>query len=99
MNGTNDILDRLQGEIDQLTPQTAKAATYVLENPSEVGLSTIRELAEAARVTPQTILRMAKQVGFDGYEDFRNPFREALKEGTATFPDRARWLRRKTSKS
>ena len=92
MNGTIDILERLKGEIDQLTPQTAKAATYVLENPSEVGLSTIRELAEAAHVTPQTILRMAKQVGFDGYEDFRSPFRKALKEGTATFPDRARWL-------
>jgi DNA-binding MurR/RpiR family transcriptional regulator len=35
---------------------------------------------------------MARQVGFDGYEDFRAPFREAIRKGAVSFPDRARWL-------
>jgi DNA-binding MurR/RpiR family transcriptional regulator len=35
---------------------------------------------------------MARQVGFEGYEDFRAPFREAIRQGAASFPDRARWL-------
>jgi hypothetical protein len=30
--------------------------------------------------------------GFGGYEDFREPFREAIRQGKASFPDRARWL-------
>jgi len=34
----------------------------------------------------------ARQVGFEGYEDFRAPFREAIRMGAADFPDRARWL-------
>jgi DNA-binding MurR/RpiR family transcriptional regulator len=35
---------------------------------------------------------MARQVGFEGYEDFRVPFRDAIRQGAADFPDRARWL-------
>ena len=95
MNGTNvssPVLDRLSTEWDSLTPEAQKAARYVLENPLDVGVSTVRELAEAAQVTPNTVVRMARQVGFDGYDDFRAPFREAIRGGQVTFPDRARWL-------
>ncbi|MEM6577060.1 MAG: MurR/RpiR family transcriptional regulator [Pseudomonadota bacterium] len=95
MNDTNvlaPMLNRLSDEWDQLTPAAQKAARYVLENPQEVGVSTVRGLAEAAEVTPNTFVRMAQQVGFDGFADFQEPFRAAIREGTASFPDRARWL-------
>ena len=95
MNGTNisqTILDRLSDEWETLTPEAQKAARYVLENPADVGVSTVREIAEAAQVKPNTVVRMARQVGFDGYEDFRAPFREAIRKGAVSFPDRARWL-------
>ena len=95
MNGTNvsnAILERLAGALSELTPEARKAATYVLENPRDVGVSTVREIAKAANVKPNTVVRMARQVGFDGYEDFRAPFREAIRKGAADFPDRARWL-------
>lgn len=95
MNGTNvsnPVLERLAEEWDALTPEAQKAARYVLENPTDVGVSTVREIAEAANVKPNTFVRMARQVGFDGYEDFRQPFRDAIRSGTASFPDRARWL-------
>lgn len=95
MNGTyvsNTILERLAGELPALTPEARKAATYVLENPRDVGVSTVREIAEAANVKPNTVVRMARQVGFEGYDDFREPFRDAIRRGAADFPDRARWL-------
>ncbi|MCE8523549.1 MurR/RpiR family transcriptional regulator [Ruegeria pomeroyi] len=95
MNETNvssSVLNRLTAEWDALTPEAQKAARYVLENPADVGVSTVREIAEAANVKPNTFVRMARQVGFDGYEDFRAPFRDAIRRGTASFPDRARWL-------
>ncbi|WP_170415291.1 MurR/RpiR family transcriptional regulator [Ruegeria atlantica] len=95
MNDTNvssSVLDRLSQEWDALTPEAQKAARYVLENPTDVGVSTVREIAEAANVKPNTFVRMARQVGFDGYEDFRAPFRDAIRKGTVSFPDRARWL-------
>ncbi|MEM8758699.1 MAG: MurR/RpiR family transcriptional regulator [Pseudomonadota bacterium] len=95
MNGTDvsgGVLERLSEEWDSLTPEAQKAARYVLENPTEVGVSTVREIAAAAQVQPNTFVRMARQVGFEGYEDFRAPFREAIRRGAASFPDRARWL-------
>ena len=95
MNGTDvsrRVLERLTEEWDALTPEAQKAARYVLENPNDVGVSTVREIAEAAKVKPNTFVRMARQVGFEGYEDFRAPFREAIRNGAVSFPDRARWL-------
>ncbi len=91
-NVSNVVLERLAGELSDLTPEARKAATYVLENPRDVGVSTVREIAKAAKVKPNTVVRMARQVGFEGYEDFRAPFREAIRRGAADFPDRARWL-------
>ena len=95
MNGTNvssSVLGRLADELEALTPEARKAATYVLENPHDVGVSTVREIAEAAQVKPNTVVRMARQVGFEGYDDFREPFREEIRRGAQGFPDRARWL-------
>ncbi len=89
---TTPLLERLSSEWESLTPEAQKAARYVLENPNEVGVSTVREIARAAQVSPNTVVRMARQVGFEGYEDFRAPFREAIRQGSASFPDRARWL-------
>ncbi|MEM7193375.1 MAG: MurR/RpiR family transcriptional regulator [Pseudomonadota bacterium] len=95
MNVTNvsiSVLDRLSEEWEDLTPEAQKAARYVLENPTEVGVSTVREIARAAQVNPNTVVRMARQVGYEGYDDFREPFREAIRRGSESFPDRARWL-------
>ncbi|MDX1513004.1 MAG: MurR/RpiR family transcriptional regulator [Gammaproteobacteria bacterium] len=99
MNDTNvpsgqaaPVLDRLVGRLPELSPQLRKAAQYVIDHPSHVGVSSIREIADAAAVKPNTLVRMARAVGFDGFEDFRQPFRETLRAGGQRFPDRARWL-------
>ena len=66
MNGTNvsnEVLARLTKDWAALTPEAQKAARYVLENPNDVGVSTVREIAEAANVKPNTFVRMARQVG------------------------------------
>jgi DNA-binding MurR/RpiR family transcriptional regulator len=86
------VLDALAGQLDDMTPELRKAAAFVLENPNEVGVSSIREIAEAANVKPNTFVRMARSMGFGGYDDFREPFREEIRQGRASFPDRARWL-------
>ena len=87
-----DVLERLADELRELTPELRKAAAYVLENPNEIGVSSIREIADAANVKPNTLVRMARTVGFDGFEEFRKPFREQIRQGRDNFPDRARWL-------
>lgn len=90
--GLEPVLERLSEVLPDMTPQLQIAAEYVLNRPNDVGVSSIREIADAAAVKPNTLVRMARALGYEGYEDFRQPFREALKAGRDTFPERARWL-------
>lgn len=90
--GPADVLGRLTDGLPALTPELRKAAAYVLENPNDVGVSSIREIADAAKVKPNTLVRMAREVGYEGYEEFRRPFRDEIRQGRDSFPDRARWL-------
>lgn len=86
------ILKSLSSDLGNLPPQVQKAARYVVENPKKIGFSTVREIAGAAGVKPNTMVRMARLAGFSGYEDFREHFRDAIRSGEASLSDRARWL-------
>ena len=86
----DSVLDRLASDLEALSPQLRKAAAHVLDHPADVGLASVRELAEAADVKPNTLVRLARAAGFDGFEDFREPFRAELRPNP--FPDRAQWL-------
>lgn len=90
--GAEDVLLRLRQILPTLSPQLRKAARYVLDHPGEVGISSIGELAQAAGVTANSMVRMARTVGFDGFDGLRTPFREALRQAPLSIPDRARWL-------
>ena len=87
-----DILQRLSDVFDELSPQLRRAAVYILDNPREVGVRSMRDLAVEASVRPNTLVRLAKQLGFDGYEALRDRFRDFVRTGLGGFPDRARWL-------
>ena len=55
-------------------------------------MSSIRDLASNAGVKPNTYVRLARAVGFSGFDEFREPFKESIRSGNLNFPDRARWL-------
>lgn len=78
--------------MESMSPQLQKAAAFVLDHPDDVGFSSVRDLAAAAGVKPNTMVRMARAAGFDGFEDFRSPFRFDLKSRSNPFTDRAQWL-------
>lgn len=88
------IMARLNDGWDDLSPQLKKAAGFILDNPNDVGVSSIREISAAADVSPNTLVRLAKSVGFEGYEELRGPFKEQLRGGDLGFTDRARWLQK-----
>jgi DNA-binding MurR/RpiR family transcriptional regulator len=68
-----------------LTPELQKAAKFILENPEEVGLNSMRSVAKGARVKPATVSRLSKTLGFDEYDRFREPFRQRLRRNEPTF--------------
>lgn len=75
--------------IDTLPGEMAAAARYVLRNPGDVALLSMREQARRAGVRPWTMTRLAKRFGLDGYETVRRLHGEALKERALGFSGKA----------
>src|SRR5262245_28467037 len=86
------IIAELQRALSSLSPRIRVAARYLLDHPAEIALSSMRQLAQSAKVPPNTLVRLAQALGFEGFEEFRQPFREAMRRGAESIPDRARSL-------
>lgn len=76
------MITSLQDHLRQLSAtlpaELQRAAQWVLANPAEVGLWSMRRQAQAVGVSPATMLRLARAAGHDSYEAFRAPFQRAL---------------------
>ncbi len=89
----DSVLKTLSSLYSELTPQLKKAADFVLEHPVEVALLSIRKSGEAAGVTPSTLMRLAKTLGFDRYDSFRQVFQQAVHtKAPVSFSNRAQSL-------
>lgn len=86
------VLDRLQQTLYSMPPEIQKAATFLLEEQASIGVQSARQQAHAAGVKPNTMVRLARLLGFDGYDSFRAVFRQDLMRADNGFQDRARWL-------
>ena len=47
---------------------------YMYENPHEIAGMTLKEIAAASYTSPATLVRLAKNLGYDGYEQLRRDF-------------------------
>ncbi len=86
------VMALLESALSTLSPRARTAARYLLDNPNAIAVNSMRQIASAAEVPPNTLVRLAQSLGFSGYEDFRRPFREASLRGGDTIPERARAL-------
>jgi DNA-binding MurR/RpiR family transcriptional regulator len=69
----------------KLTPQLQKAARFMVQNPEEIGLNSMRRVARDAGVKPATITRLTKMLGFPEYNSLREPFRQRLRTSPPEF--------------
>lgn len=75
----SDVLERIQELRPELSPELRKAGEFILAAPSEVGVTTIRDLAIRAHVKPNTLVRLSRAIGLDGYDALREVFREEIR--------------------
>jgi DNA-binding MurR/RpiR family transcriptional regulator len=57
----------------------AQTARHVLDNPDEVALGSVASIAEAAGITPSTLVRFAQALGYDGFSALQTVFRDAVR--------------------
>lgn len=77
--------------IPDLSPRLGAAAKYIVDNASDFGLDPIRETARKAGVSTYSLVRLAEKLGFDGYDELREPFRHALVSASAVV-DQPDWV-------
>ncbi len=73
--------DRLQAAYSSLSPQLRNAARFALKEPAYVALYPLRRVSGRAGVSPATMVRLAAQLGFATYNDFRDAFRAGMHSG------------------
>ncbi len=86
------VVERLLAVYDDLPGQLQISARYLIDHPHEVGLQSMRTLATNADVHPNSFVRLARHIGFDGYDAMRERFRDFVRGGVGSSPDRVRWL-------
>lgn len=67
----NNPLVRMRAMYDDLSNSEKNVVKYLLEDPALVMKYNIRELAAKFYVSPATIVRLSKTLGFDGYREFK----------------------------
>lgn len=86
---SDPLRERIIARFDEMSQRLQQAARYILENPQEVALVSMRELARNAGVQPSTMTRLAKFLGLSGYDDIRAHHTEAIRVRADGFAARA----------
>lgn len=69
-------------------------ARFALDNPDQMALSTVAEIASGAGVPPSAVIRFANALGFAGFLAMQRVYRERLVARSATYRERIDSLRR-----
>ncbi len=81
---------------DALSPRLQVAARFVIDHPNEVVIASMRTLAERAGVPPATLVRLAQQLGYEGWPDLKSAFADDLGLNGKGYGERARSLARRS---
>lgn len=93
MTRTETLKARLVRVSVEGTPALRAFAPWVLDNLPLIAFSSIRGLAKQAGVNPNTVTRLAVELGYGGYDALRADVRAILQDTAPTYGERARALK------
>ena len=91
--------EALRAEIARRHPEFSNRlkviAEFALENPTDMALGTVAEVASRAKVQPSAVVRFAHALGYGGFSELQKAFRSRLVASVApTYKERIAGLRR-----
>ena len=82
----------LRERMPTLSKRLQQIALFFMNNPEDVAIYTIVEISRQAGVHPSAVTRFAKELGFAGFADLQNVFRQRLVGPRMTYVDRMKAL-------
>ena len=83
------LTEQIIETFDEMPAQLQAGARYVLDRPRDVALLSMREQARQAGVQPATMTRLAKRLGMEGYDEVRELYAAAVRDGDIGFAGKA----------
>lgn len=81
-----------------LSRQLQDIARFTLDSPQEIALDTVATAAAKAGVQPSAMVRFAQSLGFGGYSEMQQIFRDQLVQRSSSYRDRIERLRQEHAK-
>jgi DNA-binding MurR/RpiR family transcriptional regulator len=82
------LRERIRDRHTGLSPHLQRIAKLALDQPNQLALTTIASLAETLDVQPSTLIRFAKEFGYDGFSSLQKVFRLRLIEGSPVYREK-----------
>jgi len=82
---TEKIQERLAIDFNTYPKEVKKAAKYLISNTFEIPLYSLRKISKMAQISPSTLVRLVKLLGFQRYDEFKNIYIEDAKKSTSHF--------------
>lgn len=73
---------------NDLPKRLTQVAKYALQCPDEIAFGTTASISSAAGVQPSTMVRLAHQLGYEGFSAFQNVFQERLRSRQISYDER-----------
>lgn len=79
---------RLRGVYESLPPSELKVAHHLIEEPEEIIMASVTDLANTLDVSESTVVRFCQRLGYQGYQEFKillardlgRPFQDTYQE-------------------
>ena len=73
-----DILDQIKAKYDCNKSARKKIADFIINNTLDTAFLSLKEFAEASSTTEVTVLNYCKDLGYHGFNDFKNALQEFI---------------------
>ncbi|KPQ07935.1 MAG: RpiR family transcriptional regulator [Rhodobacteraceae bacterium HLUCCA12] len=81
----DDLVARLRRLSETGTPQVGALAAWLADRPEELAFHSVRTLATRAETNANTVIRLARALGFAGFEPCRAAAQQALRGRALTY--------------
>jgi DNA-binding MurR/RpiR family transcriptional regulator len=88
-----DVEALITARFVSLSPRLQQAARFVVDNPGQIAMRSMRAMATAAKVDPSTMVRLAQELGFGGYAAMREQYRRKFLVDEGAWTGRAKRVR------